>query len=62
MYEIMKLSGQEYVDIYATAAKRQLAEAEEGREKAAKARTKAEKAAGRRGRTQAEGQTERPAA
>jgi 1-acyl-sn-glycerol-3-phosphate acyltransferase len=28
MYEIMKLSGQEYVDIYATAAKRQLAEAE----------------------------------
>ncbi|MFG1806552.1 lysophospholipid acyltransferase family protein [Streptomyces sp. NPDC049040] len=27
MYEIMKLSGQEYVDIYATAAKRQLAEA-----------------------------------
>jgi 1-acyl-sn-glycerol-3-phosphate acyltransferase len=28
MYEIMKLSGQEYVDIYATAAKRQIAEAE----------------------------------
>ena len=27
MYAIMKLSGQEYVDIYATAAKRQLAEA-----------------------------------
>jgi 1-acyl-sn-glycerol-3-phosphate acyltransferase len=27
MYEIMKLSGQEYVDIYATAAKRRLAEA-----------------------------------
>ncbi len=26
MYEIMKLSGQEYVDIYATAAKRRLAE------------------------------------
>ena len=26
MYEIMKLSGQEYVDIYATAAKRQIAE------------------------------------
>ncbi|CAM5398014.1 1-acyl-sn-glycerol-3-phosphate acyltransferase [Streptomyces avidinii] len=33
MYEIMKLSGQEYVDIYATAAKRQIADAE----KAAKA-------------------------
>jgi 1-acyl-sn-glycerol-3-phosphate acyltransferase len=27
MYEIMKLSGQEYVDIYATAAKRRIAEA-----------------------------------
>ncbi|MFE6776151.1 lysophospholipid acyltransferase family protein [Streptomyces sp. NPDC057702] len=40
MYEIMKLSGQEYVDIYATAAKRQLAEAakqQEKDEKAAKA-------------------------
>ncbi|KOG86747.1 acyl-phosphate glycerol 3-phosphate acyltransferase [Streptomyces varsoviensis] len=41
MYEIMKLGGQEYVDIYATAAKRQIAEeakkaAEE--EKAAKAK------------------------
>lgn len=41
MYEIMKLSGQEYVDIYATAAKRQLAEAE----KAAKEAVKAEIAA-----------------
>ncbi|MFJ4436381.1 lysophospholipid acyltransferase family protein [Streptomyces sp. NPDC088923] len=40
MYEIMKLSGQEYVDIYATAAKRQLAEA--AKAEAAKAgRTKA---------------------
>lgn len=40
MYEIMKLSGQEYVDIYATAAKRQIAEAakaEKDAEKAAKA-------------------------
>ncbi|MEU7055778.1 lysophospholipid acyltransferase family protein [Streptomyces sp. NPDC046197] len=36
MYEIMKLSGQEYVDIYATAAKRQIAEAAKA-EKAAKA-------------------------
>jgi 1-acyl-sn-glycerol-3-phosphate acyltransferase len=27
MYEIMKLSGQEYVDVYATAAKREIAEA-----------------------------------
>ncbi|MFD9322573.1 lysophospholipid acyltransferase family protein [Streptomyces sp. NPDC060053] len=38
MYEIMKLSGQEYVDIYATAAKRQITEA-------AKADKEAEKAA-----------------
>jgi 1-acyl-sn-glycerol-3-phosphate acyltransferase len=38
MYEIMKLSGQEYVDIYATAAKRQIADA-------AKAEKDAEKAA-----------------
>ncbi|MEW2520453.1 lysophospholipid acyltransferase family protein [Actinacidiphila alni] len=40
MYEIMKLSGQEYVDIYATAAKRQIAEA-------AKRAAEQEKAAGR---------------
>ena len=38
MYEIMKLSGQEYVDIYATAAKRQIADAA----KAAEAQKKAE--------------------
>nr|EIF89285.1 1-acyl-sn-glycerol-3-phosphate acyltransferase [Streptomyces tsukubensis NRRL18488] len=35
MYEIMKLSGQEYVDIYATAAKRQLAEEKKAEEKKA---------------------------
>ncbi|MDK1475557.1 lysophospholipid acyltransferase family protein [Streptomyces sp. 549] len=40
MYEIMKLSGQEYVDMYATAAKRQIAEA-------AKKRAEEEKAAAR---------------
>lgn len=40
MYEIMKLSGQEYVDIYATAAKRQIAEAA----KAAEAQKKAAEA------------------
>ncbi|GGQ17222.1 1-acyl-sn-glycerol-3-phosphate acyltransferase [Streptomyces roseolilacinus] len=38
MYEIMKLSGQEYVDVYATVAKRRIAEAE----KAAKAAGRAE--------------------
>jgi 1-acyl-sn-glycerol-3-phosphate acyltransferase len=37
MYEIMKLSGQEYVDMYATAAKRQLAEAAKAEREAAKA-------------------------
>lgn len=41
MYEIMKLSGQEYVDMYATAAKRQIADAE----KAAKAEKEAAKKA-----------------
>ncbi|WP_461059439.1 lysophospholipid acyltransferase family protein [Streptomyces pseudoechinosporeus] len=51
MYEIMKLSGQEYVDIYATAAKRQLAEAAKAEKQAQKqaeqARKEAEKAAER---------------
>ncbi|MFJ1650940.1 lysophospholipid acyltransferase family protein [Streptomyces sp. NPDC088337] len=47
MYEIMKLSGQEYVDVYATAAKRQIAEA-------AKAEREAEKAAGRTAGTAAD--------
>ncbi|MER5839033.1 MULTISPECIES: lysophospholipid acyltransferase family protein [Streptomyces] len=48
MYEIMKLSGQEYVDMYATAMKRQLVEAakaEKDAEKAEKAElARAEKA------------------
>ncbi|WP_079123272.1 lysophospholipid acyltransferase family protein [Streptomyces abyssalis] len=43
MYEIMRLSGQEYVDMYATAAKRQLAEE-------AKRKADAEKAAKEAGR------------
>ncbi|MCX5523548.1 1-acyl-sn-glycerol-3-phosphate acyltransferase [Streptomyces bobili] len=37
MYEIMKLSGQEYVDIYATAAKRQIADAAKADKEAGKA-------------------------
>ncbi|MEU9557637.1 lysophospholipid acyltransferase family protein [Streptomyces fumanus] len=37
MYEIMKLSGQEYVDMYATAMKRQLADAAKAEKEAAKA-------------------------
>ncbi|MER7805597.1 MULTISPECIES: lysophospholipid acyltransferase family protein [Streptomyces] len=37
MYEIMKLSGQEYVDVYATAMKRQLADAAKAEKEAGKA-------------------------
>ncbi|AJT67661.3 hypothetical protein T261_6045 [Streptomyces lydicus] len=47
MYEIMKLSGQEYVDIYATAAKRQIAEAAKAAEAKKKAEAEAGKAAGK---------------
>ncbi|MCX4909381.1 1-acyl-sn-glycerol-3-phosphate acyltransferase [Streptomyces sp. NBC_00878] len=36
MYEIMKLSGQEYVDIYATAAKRQIADEAKAQKQAQK--------------------------
>ncbi|MDH6575116.1 lysophospholipid acyltransferase family protein [Kitasatospora sp. MAP5-34] len=56
MYEIMRLSGQEYVDVYATAAKRQLADdkkradadrkaEQKAEQKALKAQQEAEKAA-----------------
>ncbi|MEU8589902.1 lysophospholipid acyltransferase family protein [Streptomyces sp. NPDC048664] len=45
MYEIMKLSGQEYVDIYATAAKRQIAEAAKAEKQAEKQAHQAEKQA-----------------
>ncbi|GAA2234311.1 lysophospholipid acyltransferase family protein [Streptomyces amakusaensis] len=63
MYEIMKLSGQEYVDIYATVAKRQAAEAE----KAAKAAAKADKAekherSHQHGDSGSDGNRDRPAA
>ncbi|WP_413798772.1 lysophospholipid acyltransferase family protein [Streptomyces iranensis] len=44
MYEIMKLSGQEYVDVYATAAKRQIADAEAARKQAEKKQVEREKA------------------
>ncbi|MCC3654550.1 1-acyl-sn-glycerol-3-phosphate acyltransferase [Streptomyces sp. S07_1.15] len=52
MYEIMKLSGQEYVDVYANVAKRQLAEAAKRRkdeEKAAPGAESARRAEGERG-------------
>ncbi|MGX4692676.1 lysophospholipid acyltransferase family protein [Streptomyces sp. JNUCC 63] len=45
MYEIMKLSGQEYVDIYATVAKRQIAEAAKAEKEAGKAADRAAKEA-----------------
>ncbi|MFE9257193.1 lysophospholipid acyltransferase family protein [Streptomyces sp. NPDC006879] len=62
MYEIMKLSGQEYVDIYATAAKRQIAEADKRRVEAEKAQAKAEKAADREALRTARAQAEQSAA
>jgi 1-acyl-sn-glycerol-3-phosphate acyltransferase len=45
MYEIMKLSGQEYVDIYATAAKRQIADAAKAEKQALKEAEQAQKEA-----------------
>ncbi|MFC8450179.1 lysophospholipid acyltransferase family protein [Kitasatospora sp. NPDC057223] len=44
MYEIMRLSGQEYVDIYATAAKRQISEDKKRADAERKAAQKAEQA------------------
>ncbi|GLW57255.1 1-acyl-sn-glycerol-3-phosphate acyltransferase [Kitasatospora phosalacinea] len=54
MYEIMRLSGQEYVDVYATAAKRQLAEEKKAADADRKAQQKAEKAEGAEKAGQAE--------
>ncbi|MGW6914031.1 lysophospholipid acyltransferase family protein [Kitasatospora sp. NPDC054939] len=45
MYEIMRLSGQEYVDIYATAAKRQISDEKKRADAERKAAQKAEQAA-----------------
>ncbi|MFF6997152.1 lysophospholipid acyltransferase family protein [Streptomyces sp. NPDC008313] len=57
MYEIMKLSGQEYVDMYATAAKRRIAEAAKAEKQAQKeaeqAGKRAEEEAGQAGKQQA---------
>ncbi len=44
MYEIMRLSGQEYVDIYATAAKRQISDEKKKADAERRAAAKAEKA------------------
>ncbi|MFI1208025.1 lysophospholipid acyltransferase family protein [Streptomyces sp. NPDC020802] len=66
MYEIMKLSGQEYVDIYATAAKRQIADAAKAQKQALKeAQKEAQKEADQarkdaeRARTDAQKDTDR---
>jgi 1-acyl-sn-glycerol-3-phosphate acyltransferase len=53
MYEIMKLSGQEYVDVYAAAAKRQLAE--EVKAAAAQAAEAPAVAGGKQGRSSDDG-------
>ncbi|WP_344444017.1 lysophospholipid acyltransferase family protein [Kitasatospora nipponensis] len=47
MYEIMRLSGQEYVDVYATAAKRQIAEDKKRADADRRAEQRAERAAER---------------
>ncbi|HEV7627440.1 MAG TPA: lysophospholipid acyltransferase family protein [Streptomyces sp.] len=64
MYEIMKLSGQEYVDMYATAAKRQLADEAKRKaeqEKAEKAAKEAEMKAAETARPTASGRRTVPA-
>jgi 1-acyl-sn-glycerol-3-phosphate acyltransferase len=63
MYEIMKLSGQEYVDIYATAAKRQIAEAAKAEKQAQKeAEKEAEQAQKQAAKAAAEAEAEQTAA
>ncbi|MCD0481672.1 1-acyl-sn-glycerol-3-phosphate acyltransferase [Streptacidiphilus sp. ASG 303] len=54
MYEIMKLSGQEYVDIYATAAKRRIADEKKQADAERKAERKAEQAAAKAQQAQAQ--------
>ncbi|MEU6232868.1 lysophospholipid acyltransferase family protein [Kitasatospora sp. NPDC047058] len=54
MYEIMRLSGQEYVDIYATAAKRQIADDKKRADAERKAVQKAEQAAAKAEKAEAE--------
>ncbi|WP_327683798.1 lysophospholipid acyltransferase family protein [Kitasatospora sp. NBC_00458] len=54
MYEIMRLSGQEYVDVYATAAKRQIADDKKRADAERKAVQKAEQAAAKAEKAEAE--------
>ncbi|MEV0227307.1 lysophospholipid acyltransferase family protein [Streptomyces sp. NPDC050704] len=58
MYEIMKLSGQEYVDIYATAAKRQIAEAAKAQKQAQK---EAQKEAQQEAQQESQGEAQKEA-
>ncbi|MEI5032975.1 lysophospholipid acyltransferase family protein [Streptomyces sp. S1A(2023)] len=62
MYEIMKLSGQEYVDVYATAAKRQIADEAKARAQEAKARAEEAKRAQQQAAASNENGTERSGA
>jgi 1-acyl-sn-glycerol-3-phosphate acyltransferase len=57
----MKLSGQEYVDMYATAAKRQIADAAKAEAKAEKEARAGKEAAEKEAREDKGGGTERPA-
>ncbi|MEZ5097606.1 MAG: lysophospholipid acyltransferase family protein [Nocardioides sp.] len=59
MYEIMRLSGQEYVDMYATRARELAGKAKDDAKRAAKAEREAEKEAGRAAREQEDGPDER---
>ncbi|MFE7562757.1 lysophospholipid acyltransferase family protein [Kitasatospora sp. NPDC057500] len=59
MYEIMRLSGQEYVDIYATAAKRQIAEDKKKADAERKAVQKAEQAAAKAERAEEKAEAEK---
>ncbi|MET7915962.1 1-acyl-sn-glycerol-3-phosphate acyltransferase [Streptomyces avermitilis] len=54
IYEIMKLSGQEYVDMYATAAKRQIADAAKAEKQAQKEAEQAQKEADRQAQKELE--------
>ncbi|MFF8768797.1 lysophospholipid acyltransferase family protein [Kitasatospora sp. NPDC015120] len=61
MYEIMRLSGQEYVDIYATAAKRQISEDKKKADAERKAVQKAEQAAAKAEKAEEKAEAERAA-
>ncbi|MFE6865138.1 lysophospholipid acyltransferase family protein [Kitasatospora sp. NPDC057692] len=61
MYEIMRLSGQEYVDIYATAAKRQIADDKKKADAERKAVQKAEQAAAKAEKAEEKAEAEKAA-